>query len=346
MTKVMPNQHLITDLDIAQLTIQQRQRLDAAHGAWFSSLGHCTLHRPQPAQRVRLWTDTQGRLQRFLFYRLEDRRPRSLHLFGPSDIDPSQVRQLLLEQRVSVARLTMMPASALPRWRTSVLQPRAKRTVMQIVELPLERSAFLGSLGKQTRKHLPYYYRRLKRDLPDVNLFAAVRSQIDPADIERLVHLNRSRVEAKGDRYGGWDSPVLHTRCLLSQQQGLLCGLRQQDRLIAGTLSFVHGDTAYLVLIGHDPIYDSYNLGNVVLWLSMERMIDDGIRQCNLLWGRSFYKKQFGGREEPVCEITYCLGVKASLRCWVSDIANWTARQWGRACVLCRRLRQRLAPRP
>ncbi|MBE3119886.1 MAG: GNAT family N-acetyltransferase [Candidatus Atribacteria bacterium] len=125
----------------------------------------------------------------------------------------------------------------------------------------------------------------------------------------------------------------------MAQQSGLLCGLRFKSNLVGGTLCYLHQNEAYMVLIGHDPQQDSLNLGNVSMWLTIEWLIKMGIKRCHLLWGKSFYKTQFGAKEHALFEVTVfrnpCVAGAWNTICLVHDM-------WFRTGQVARALARRI----
>ena len=85
----------------------------------------------------------------------------------------------------------------------------------------------------------------------------------------------------------------------LTKSLGLLVTLRHQGKIIAGQLVYVCGNEATLIVIAHDRAYEHFRLGTVVLWKSIEQLIERGISRVNFSWGRHDYKIQFLAVEYP-----------------------------------------------
>jgi hypothetical protein len=171
-----------------------------------------------------------------------------------------------------------------------------------VIELPASVEEYLASLGRQTRKHLPYYVRRLEREWGSQLRVAHLAGEgIKLDDFQRLVELNRARMRGKWKR-SGWTGEMVRNRWRLACRTGVLTGIYRDDQLMAGTVCYLHRSDAFLALIAHDPAYDSLNLGTVALHKTIEQAIAGRYRAFHLLWGRGFYKRQFGGEEHPLFE--------------------------------------------
>jgi hypothetical protein len=327
---------------VAELDPSAVEAMRHIESSWFSSLGFCTLHRGIASASLRLWP-TAGGVPAYCYFCQQSMPLPHLMIFGPTAASPWQIEQLMQEQNAQIAVLSMMPPSAVSQWRQGWVAPSPTRRVMQVIDFPDTAEAYLQSLGVQTRKHLPYYLRRISRDVPGVEVFTTEGAAISLGSVEQLVSLNAARIVSKGDIHGGWPPALIQTRWRLAQQCGLVCGLRLDGRIIGGTLSFVHGQTAYLVLIGHDPECDRYNLGSLSLWISTRSMIERGLKHCNLLWGQSFYKRQFGAAEHEAFDlVVYRVGA-AALRWRIWQTGQWIHRQAGRGQTLFRRWKKRLS---
>lgn len=328
-------------MPVAEMDPSELDAMRQIESSWFNSLGFCTLHRGVESVSLRLWPDG-GPAPAYCYFCQQAKPLPHLMIFGPTAASPAQIEQLMQEQNAQLAVLSMMPAAAVSQWPPGWLSPRPIRRVMQVIDFPDTAEAYLQSLGTQTRKHLPYYLRRILREVPGVEVFKADAAAISLSSVEELVKLNAARIISKGDIHGGWPPALIRTRWQLAQQCGMVCGLRLEGRIIGGTLSFVQGQTAYLVLIGHDPAFDRYNLGSLSLWVSTRSMIEGGLKHCNLLWGQSFYKRQFGATQQEAWDLIVSRVATAALRWRIWQAGQWVHRQAGRGHTLLRRWKSRL----
>jgi predicted N-acyltransferase len=160
-----------------------------------------------------------------------------------------------------------------------------------VIELPDTLDAYLAGLGRQARKHLPYYARRLRREWGKSFECSYLHGLDITADaFSRLVGLNRMRMERRGSKHL-WTPSKVRNRWQLAQETGLLVSLRHHGEIIGGTLSYLHDGEAYLVLIGHLPVYDRLNIGNVCLYQTVSHLIELGVKRFHLLWGQSLLQE-------------------------------------------------------
>jgi hypothetical protein len=217
----------------------------------------------------------------------------------------SQLNELMEERRADLATITRMGPEDVAK--LSGPWYRCAEAVVSedlIVKLPPTEEEYLHSLGVNARTQLPYYLRRVQREWGNgLNVFYAADREISEELFKELVELNRIRIERKGAVHL-WHPQLVQQRWRLAQQCGLFCGIRRDGRLVAGTLSFLHRDEAFFVLIGHDTDYDRLRLGKLVLWFTIQRLIRTKFVRYHLLWGKSSYKYQLGGEPQTLSEVT------------------------------------------
>jgi CelD/BcsL family acetyltransferase involved in cellulose biosynthesis len=173
-----------------------------------------------------------------------------------------------------------------------------------IIDLPDSVEEYSAGLGRLARRNMSYYVRRLQRERGDsLHWVEAMGADIALEHYQQLVAMNRSRIESKGSR-SLWDDSLARRRFALARETGLLFGMFFGKELVGGTLTYLHGDQAYLVLVAHDPTYERLNVGSACMWLTIRRLIHLKIKHCHLLWGAAFHKSQFGGQMQPLFEMS------------------------------------------
>jgi hypothetical protein len=303
------------DSSLSELSLDTRVRFErwkAPH--WMSSLRFAESYCFPPAERVSYVTGANGEIEEACFYR-ENR-----WLFGFKCISltclvqpQSEILQRLASQRpADLIGAPFLPASSL----SYLPEDRSAVSFRQFgedhsIELPVNASDYLRSLGSTTRKHLPYYLRRLKKEWGgDWRAEHASGSGIAKQSYLDILALNRLRMDRKR-KQSLWTDELAEHRWKLVSEMGSLALILHKDRVVAGTLSFVYGDGAFLVVIAHDPQHDRLNLGNICLWLTIENLIARGFRRYHLLWGNSQYKEQFGAVAHPLYEMTLFTNARA-----------------------------------
>lgn len=296
------------DFSLAELSGEMRNRLEVCHEPnWFSSMGFAEYYCFPPAERVSFVENASGETTEKCFYRERKWAGmfRELELCGPIDPRNSLLGELLLRHRVSAAHVQWVAAADLPEWKATLDAVRTERIGEDsCIELPKSCSEYLQRLGRKTRKHLPYYVRRLQREWGEEWAFEHhYGAEISRESYDRLLDLNCLRLSQKGIK-AGWTPELREHRWRSVKDCGLLCSLVYGGRIVAGTFSFVHANEVYLIAIAHDPQFDELNLGSVVLWRTIEYLIQRGFSRFHLMWGQSFYKKQFGGSTKPLYRVT------------------------------------------
>ncbi len=293
------------DYDLSELPEEWWKTIEPGPTSWFASLGYGRRYADAERVWVRFKTDENHpsvcfyRRERFLgiFWRLL--------LWGPVQAEYRELLALMVLQRAQYATVSLMSEEQASRFAESWYRwKKVHQCEDPVIELPDTLDAYLAGLGRQARKHLPYYARRLQREWGKSFECLYLRGLDITADaFSRLVDLNRMRMARRGSK-SLWTPSKVRSRWLLAQETGLLVGLRYHGEMIGGTLSYLHDGEAYLVLIGHQPVYDRLNIGNVCLYQTVAHLIELGVKRFHLLWGQSFYKKQFGGQEKSYFEIT------------------------------------------
>lgn len=296
------------DFSLSELSSGLRQRLEMSHERnWFLSMGFAEYYCFPPAERISLIENASGEIIEKCFYRERKWAGifRELEVCGPIDPQGSLLDELLLRRRVSAAQVQWVAATDLPHWKGTLDAVRTERIGEDsCIELPKSCSEYLQRLGTKTRKHLPYYLRRLQREWGEGWVFEHhYGAEISRESYDRLLDLNGLRMGQKGVRTG-WTSELREHRWRYVKNCGLLCSLVYKGSIVAGTFSLIHANEAYLIAIAHDPQFDKLNLGSVALWQTIEHLIQTGYSRFHLMWGQSFYKHQFGASAKPLYRVT------------------------------------------
>jgi hypothetical protein len=283
------------DFELASLPPVVAAQLSSSAAPFLNSLPFCVHYNQSPAQRVWLKVSQGGAIEHAVFYRIA----RLWKLWNVLEISG-----YALHADQDLAELMQRCGCRLAIW-YEMCSPEhdsaAAITHDVIVDLPGSAEAYLQSLGKQKRQQLPRYWRRLQREMGDVQMQVQCGSAIGLETIIQLVHFNQHRMEHKGKHNAAAaETQTQQRRWPLTQQHGLLCTVVAGDRVLGGTFNYVFGDEAFLIVIAHDPALEHLNIGNLSVWKTAEYLIERGFRRYHLFWGRKLYKTQFGGRDHPV----------------------------------------------
>jgi hypothetical protein len=307
---------LYRDLLLTELSPDMKTRLATfPFLSWLGSLGFCESYAYPPVQRHACLSDHSGEIQETIFY--NERKWagifKELEIVGPVAPGSQLLHRLPYTRQPDLVTLSLQLTAEFPTRTDNLTLLEVRRTAEDYrIDLPETPEAYLQGLGKQTRKHLPYYLRRLQREWAGrFAIEVGSGSLISHEGYLELLKLNQLRMRTKR-RQSLWNHEVADRRWRIVQQSGLLVSLKLGEQLSCGTLSFLQGREAYLCVIAHDPRYDRLNLGNVCLWLTIEHLIRLGYTAFHLLWGASFYKAQFGGQIQPIYRVTYASNPSAA----------------------------------
>jgi hypothetical protein len=284
-----------------------RQEIAAVPVDWLASAEFALGHAFPPAQRVWIKLDEFGALQHAYYYS-EERLPIGTRLLlnGPAEMDAAEARELLRSRKAVRLDVLRTGADNL----TAFSHGMAKPTVAfygedVMVSMPATKQELLASLGSNKRQQLGKYTRRLEREWPaGIEWVGLAKDEISEEMFSAVVQFNSMRLSSKGKRTL-WQDAMTRQRWKFSQRAGLLCGIRLNGKFVSGAVTYICGQDAYYALIGHDPEYDYWNLGNLTTWLTMEKCLERGIRRFHFLWGLSEYKLRFGGEVKPLYTLSF-----------------------------------------
>ena len=303
------------DFEASAIPEHLRQKISAVPVDWLASADFALGHAFPPAQRVWIKLDEFGALQHAYYYN-EERSPigTKLLLHGPAEMDGTEARELLRSRkavRLDLLRMGVDNLAAISRGMGKPTPAFYGEDVM--VDLPATQQELLAGLGSNKRQQLGKYTRRLEREWPaGIEWVCLAKNEITEEMFSAVVRFNSLRLAANGKRTL-WQDAMTRQRWQLARRVGLLCGIRLNGKFVSGAVSYVSGQDAYYALIGHDPQYDYWNLGNLTTWLTMGKCIEQGVRRFHFLWGLSEYKLRFGGEVKPLYTVSFYRNYAAKL---------------------------------
>jgi Acetyltransferase (GNAT) domain len=290
----------LVDLALPQVPLETRRRFRENERTLFDSFGFSEWYCNPPAERAAYLADSEGKIHDKCFYRESSwlGLGRRIEITSPIHPNGRLAREIRKRNPHALINILFLSSGTLDSARTDGSQLWVQEMAdNSYIDLPADPEEYLQTLGKATRKHLPYYWRRVQREWGSEGSIAFFRGkEITRAAFDGLIELNRLRMVQHG-RLSGWSRAVADTRWKLFQECGLFGAVSLHGQLVAGALSLMHGQDAYLIVLAHDPQFDRFNLGNLSLWLTINHLIETHVCRLHLLWGDSFYKRQFGGKK-------------------------------------------------
>jgi hypothetical protein len=292
------------DFAINELPQSIKEQLYATNFRWLNSFKFCEGYPINPAERVFLTMDTE-KVYDAIFYRVKKKMGllKIVEVIGFPTFNEQDVLEIIKIHNGSIAVLNTLNSAVKPdeKWQSTDSAVYCKDYVT-IVKLPNTKDEYLNQLGKNKRRQLPRYLRRLFKHFDDnIEIRYESKENIKFEDVMALEYLNRERRAQLGK---GIDSMAItlnrqKQRWALTQALGLLVTIRHEGKIIGGTLNYIHNKEAIMLVTGHDSAIDNLRIGTLGIWKTMEYLIDNHCTECNFLWGRKVYKVQFLGTEYP-----------------------------------------------
>jgi hypothetical protein len=172
-----------------------------------------------------------------------------------------------------------------------------------IIPLPKDTETYHNNLGKQTRKHLKQYIKRLEQSYQYRFEVRPIVNDSDQAYLRQIINFNKARMVNKGTR-PYTDGEQEQKLIKYATTRGLLGLLFLDNQLAAGSILSLSGKQAFLDFLTHDPKYDRFNLGNVCLFFTIKYCIGINKQNVHLLWGTVEYKRRFLGKDKKMVDLT------------------------------------------
>lgn len=163
------------------------------------------------------------------------------------------------------------------------------------------------SFGKKTRQHLKQYRKKFDNYLNESgDKFECVilkgDNLINEEAFERvgydIYQLNNSRCESKG-----FSATAKTEWIYIAMKCGVIIYYKLNNVVIAGTILTIVDGQAFLHTIAHDPQFNKYNVGNLILKDTINYMWEQNVKIIHFLWGYSDYKVRFLATEEGLYDV-------------------------------------------
>ncbi|HET9948621.1 MAG TPA: GNAT family N-acetyltransferase [Longimicrobiales bacterium] len=238
----------------------------------------------------------------------------------------------------------MTPASPLVHTVLGQARPgttAAWKVICPYVQLPDSWESFEESLERSFRTNLRRRWRKLQREIPDPPAFTTVETEQGLAHaLDALHRLHESVRRKNGDRTGAFDTPTKRlfyadvARRFAVRGWLRLHTLEVGGRPIAAALCFQFAGKAWFYQTGYDPELQPYGPGHFIVRHAIQRAIDEGAEELDMLRGEHPYKYDWQARPRYVLKVRVASsltgGVVAPATAWLRAARNgW--KEWRRA---------------
>lgn len=175
---------------------------------------------------------------------------------------------------------------------------RHECTAQVTMPLPATEEAYLASLGKNMRRNIRRYLKRLQQDHPDFEFQLYGPQQISREQLQEIFRLSRTRITGLNRSFALDDEEEKIFD--LARMRGLVGVATIGGKVCGGMIGFRAGDTYFAKVLGHDAAYKDYSLGVLCCYLMAARCIELGCREFNFMWNEYPYKTALGGRRHSL----------------------------------------------
>jgi hypothetical protein len=172
-----------------------------------------------------------------------------------------------------------------------------------VLTLPDTAEAYLGSLGKSTRKYIKYHLNRPKRHFPTYTFKIYEKDEIDEQLIHDIIDFNTARMGDKNkistidQRHRNW---MLKT----ARTYGFVGVTVIDGRVCAGVFCSRIGANYFMHIIAHDPAYNDFRLGTLCCYMTICETIARAGKEFHFLWGDGDYKYRLLGVKRDLDNLT------------------------------------------
>lgn len=163
-----------------------------------------------------------------------------------------------------------------------------------VIDLPVGKEAWLGSLPKKRRHELRRKRRRFAESLGEPLL----ERRTDPEAFDAFITMHRSSQHDKGQFMTEAMGRFFWT--LITDAGAAVDLLSVAGTPVAAAFDFVDTDALYLYNSSYAEDASDTSPGIVLLALMIERSIDDGLRRFDFLKGDEQYKYRLGAIDRPL----------------------------------------------
>lgn len=168
-----------------------------------------------------------------------------------------------------------------------------------VLRLPETVDKYQTRLGKNTRRNIRRYTKKLLDTNPSFDFEVLEKNAITPQVMREIVALNRARMAGK-DKVSAIDEIQTERSVRLARECGMLCVARIEGKVCAGSICFQIGSNYFFSVIAHDPQYDDCCLGYLCSYRTICECITREGNEFHFLWGEYEYKYSLLGQKREL----------------------------------------------
>lgn len=268
------------------------------YGSLYSVLPAMRAQEPHAAQGIFTYVcgDRSDRARQqdcLLMFRLEGRTVRVLN-------EGMQLSQACIERFCryvfnllpDVAQIDFHAIAPLPRLAGGRIRAQLSWPCTEdiVIDLPKSTEAYMGQLGKATRKSIRKHLSRASRELEGFSHRVISGATLDAELVRQIVEFNHARMRQQG-RESAIDESATQELIDLIRSKGEASLIVSGLRICAGTLACRIGDDIFSLVNAHDPAFDFLGLGNLCRHLMIMTAINTGARRFHLMGGNLAAKR-------------------------------------------------------
>lgn len=171
---------------------------------------------------------------------------------------------------------------------------RYECTAQVTMPLPSSEQAYLDGLGKNMRRNIRRYLKRLVEDHPSFRFEVYGPDEVSREQLRTIFQLSRTRINGMNRQFAlDEEEEKVIDLCRLTGMVGVAT---VDGKVCGGMIGFRTGNTYFAKVLGHDAAYRDYSMGILCCYLMIARCMEQGCREFNFMWNEYPYKAALGGK--------------------------------------------------
>jgi hypothetical protein len=158
-----------------------------------------------------------------------------------------------------------------------------------VLKLPDSLDSYLASLGKNTRRNIKRYTRKLLDASPSFCFEIFTKEDIPEQTIRDIISMNQARMDSK-QKVSAYDEIETEQIIAKTKECGLVCVGKIDGKVCAGSVLLQVESNYFFSIIAHDSRYDDFCLGYLCTYRTISECIARRGNEFHFLWGEYEYK--------------------------------------------------------